>query len=80
MTNELQQLGTDTIGYRVVTQDGHSLGFVEEVKNEHFKVRSPLSRDYWLNFRFIGTVGNRQVTLGMSVRDVEASKRPRPRS
>jgi hypothetical protein len=80
MTNELLQLDADTVGFRVVTQEGHSLGFVEEIKNEHVKVRSPLTRDYWLSFRYIGSVGNRQVTLSIASGEVDACKRPRPRS
>lgn len=69
------------LGWNIVTQDGHEIGLVDEIRGDHFKVDAPMQPDYWLPFHCIDSVTGERITLNFhhdrlgdfKVHDLEAA-------
>jgi uncharacterized protein DUF2171 len=66
--------GSATVGARVISADGQSMGKVKEVNGDCFKVDAPMQPDYWLGANVIASAPGEEVRLNVIKASLEHMK------
>jgi hypothetical protein len=65
-------------GLAVMSSDGKTLGTVDEIRPDHFKVDAPHAFDYWLERSCVKSVGDEGVVVSFAAARLEEYRRTDP--
>jgi hypothetical protein len=65
-------------GSPVMTADGHEIGKVSELGQDHFKVTALLTKDYWVDGEYIVSYDDGAVKMSFDKKDAAAYRLPSP--